>query len=178
MVKVTFSDNFKNTVYDYQEEVSAKYDIKRGKESCALLPVWVLDAHYDGADYTFMINGQNGRVAGRLPTSGGKAWKYRALHVGAWGALFTSFSYIFVRLFEIYVPMFVPMILALVAAAVAGLFTADKRVIEWEKDMDNTMQDAGAFDYVVPGSFLYTEKEDTYLGRSQNRNTVDENDVF
>jgi hypothetical protein len=167
MVKVTFSDNF-DVTSEYQgvEETVAEYDIKRGAESCALLPVWVLDTQYEGIDYTFMVNGQNGRVAGRLPMSRVKAWKHRALHIGAWWALFAPAFYIFVRFFDIYTPAVVPVMFALAVAAVAGLFTSAPSVKVWEEDMDNTMMDAGAFDSLVPGSFANSEKEDTYLGRT------------
>jgi hypothetical protein len=131
--------------------------------------------------YYFMVNGQNGRVAGSLPASRGKAWKYRALHIGAWGALFTAVFCIFVRFFEIYVPMLVPIALAWAAATAAGLFTSGERVKVWEDDMDNTMADSGAFDYIVPGSFLYSEKEDEYLCRTYDRtspNAADDDDFF
>ena len=38
-----------------------------------LLPVWVLHATYDGRSYTFMMNGQTGKLVGSFPSPGGAA---------------------------------------------------------------------------------------------------------
>lgn len=42
----------------------------------AMLPVWLLNYRYKGKDYLFTLNGQTGKIVGRLPTSTGKlaAW--------------------------------------------------------------------------------------------------------
>ncbi|GBU22290.1 hypothetical protein R80B4_02197 [Fibrobacteres bacterium R8-0-B4] len=54
----------------------------------ALLPVWIVNAKHNGKNLRFMMNGQTGKLAGRLPSDGGKVWKYRALFAGAYFALF------------------------------------------------------------------------------------------
>lgn len=41
-----------------------------------LLPVWVLHATYDGRSYTFMMNGQTGKLVGELPISRGRSWAW------------------------------------------------------------------------------------------------------
>ena len=40
------------------------------------MPVWLLNYNYKGKMYTFAMNGQTGKVVGKLPRSGGKiaAW--------------------------------------------------------------------------------------------------------
>ena len=39
-------------------------------------PVWVLNYQYKGENYSFTLNGQTGKLNGRLPISGGKAAKW------------------------------------------------------------------------------------------------------
>ena len=47
--------------------------IKRGKVHYALLPVWLLNVKWSDGNYLFAINGQTGKVCGRLPASKKKA---------------------------------------------------------------------------------------------------------
>ncbi len=42
----------------------------------ALLPVWMMTYHYKEEDYCFIMNGQTGKIAGKLPLCKGKAVKY------------------------------------------------------------------------------------------------------
>ena len=41
-----------------------------------MLPVWVLNYRYQGQNYAFTLNGQTGRLNGRLPVSMGKVAKW------------------------------------------------------------------------------------------------------
>ena len=51
--------------------------IKQGGEvTYAMMPVWILTTRYDGKPYTFMMNGQTGKVVGSLPIDGTKAFLY------------------------------------------------------------------------------------------------------
>ena len=43
--------------------------IRQGKVSYALLPVWMLNTHWNGNDYLFAMNGQTGKIVGDLPVS-------------------------------------------------------------------------------------------------------------
>lgn len=52
---------------------------KGGKVTYAMVPVWILTTRYDGKPYTFMMNGQTGRVVGSLPYDKGKALLYPGL---------------------------------------------------------------------------------------------------
>ena len=38
-----------------------------GTVEYAMAPVWILTTRYDGKPYTFMMNGQTGKMAGSLP---------------------------------------------------------------------------------------------------------------
>jgi DNA-directed RNA polymerase subunit RPC12/RpoP len=46
------------------------------KVEYALLPVWMMTYHYKGHNYFFVMNGQTGKVAGKLPLCKGKAARY------------------------------------------------------------------------------------------------------
>jgi len=65
-------------------------NVHDGKVSYAFFPVWVLNTKYNDARYTFMMNGQTGRLVGRLPVDSGKAWKYRLLIAGILGIVSTG----------------------------------------------------------------------------------------
>ena len=47
-----------------------------GTVSYAMVPVWILTTKYEGKPYTFMMNGQTGKVIGSLPIDKRKATLY------------------------------------------------------------------------------------------------------
>lgn len=53
-------------------------NVARGKVQYALLPVWLLNVRWEGETYLFAINGQTGKVCGRLPASKKKAMAFFA----------------------------------------------------------------------------------------------------
>lgn len=50
-----------------------------GRAIYALVPVWILTTRYNDKPYTFMMNGQTGKVVGSLPYDSGKAFMYPAI---------------------------------------------------------------------------------------------------
>ena len=59
------------------ENVAVVKDV--GKVSYAMVPVWILTTRYNDKPYTFMMNGQTGKVVGSLPYDTTKALLYPAL---------------------------------------------------------------------------------------------------
>ncbi len=51
----------------------------KGEVTYAMVPVWILTTRYEDKPYTFMMNGQTGKVVGSLPYDSGKAFKYPAI---------------------------------------------------------------------------------------------------
>lgn len=49
-----------------------------GTVEYAMAPVWILTTRYDGKAYTFMMNGQTGRMVGSLPYDKAKSYEYGA----------------------------------------------------------------------------------------------------
>ena len=41
-----------------------------------MMPVWVLNYRYQNQNYAFTLNGQSGKLNGRLPISAGKVAKW------------------------------------------------------------------------------------------------------
>ncbi|WP_025027852.1 hypothetical protein [Caldalkalibacillus mannanilyticus] len=71
---------------------STKIDIKRAKATYALLPVWVFTYNYKGKTYIFAMNGQTGKIAGRLPISPKRMATWFGMISGGAFALFSIWS--------------------------------------------------------------------------------------
>ena len=55
--------------YTSCDETSRDIHLKRGKVHYALLPVWILNTRWEGKDFLFAMNGQTGKLVGKLPVS-------------------------------------------------------------------------------------------------------------
>ena len=73
-----------NTVTGYMRtgsmEQCAIYK-KNGKVQYAMVPVWILTTQYEGKPYTFVMNGQTGRLVGSLPADKNKLIFIRQEHL-------------------------------------------------------------------------------------------------
>jgi len=90
-IKNTIEKEFANSIKGYSkfEVERSAVSIKGGKVSCALLPVWILNTKYSDENYQFVMNGQTGKFAGKLPVDKGKAAKYRFAFMVIFGMVFT-----------------------------------------------------------------------------------------
>ncbi len=72
-IKNSTADAFRSTVIGYTTVTpeATSINIKSGKTSYALLPVWILNTEWNGEKYRFAINGQTGKIAGNLPMDKG-----------------------------------------------------------------------------------------------------------
>ncbi|MBQ9376908.1 MAG: hypothetical protein IJU05_03800 [Schwartzia sp.] len=66
------------TGYDNCSTNSSAVIKGEGKVSYAMVPVWILTTRYKGQPYTFMMNGQTGKIVGSLPYDANKAMMYFA----------------------------------------------------------------------------------------------------
>ncbi|MBR1757239.1 MAG: hypothetical protein IJ744_00745 [Lachnospiraceae bacterium] len=91
-IKTSTVQAFSETVMNYAtaNPVSQRVQIKNGKTSYALYPVWLLNTTWRGKKYVFAMNGQTGKFVGdELPTDNGLYWKYRLLYgLGIGAALY------------------------------------------------------------------------------------------
>jgi hypothetical protein len=90
-IKATIETEFKRSVSGYATvmQESSSVNIESSSVSYALFPVWILNTKYKKENYQFIMNGESGRLVGRLPSDTAKCWKYRLLFTGIFGAVFT-----------------------------------------------------------------------------------------
>jgi hypothetical protein len=91
-IKTSVETQFAKSVKGYTTVIKEKssVNVENGKVSYALLPVWVLNTRYQGTNYQFMMNGQSGRLVGKLPVDKGKVAKYMLLFTGGIGVVLTA----------------------------------------------------------------------------------------
>jgi len=90
-MKSTIETEFAKSVTGYNSVrvESSSVDVKGGKVNYSLFPVWVLNTKYKKENFLFLMNGESGRLVGKLPSDPGKEWRYRFLIAGIIGAVST-----------------------------------------------------------------------------------------
>ena len=77
-VKRSTEDNFKSTVSGYTSVTTEQSSVRLhdGSAKYALYPVWILNTTWNGKQYRFAMNGQNGKFVGDLPVDNdaAKTW--------------------------------------------------------------------------------------------------------
>jgi hypothetical protein len=167
-------EKFKYLVVNYDEVTTQCSSIKMKNiaVSYALFPVWVLNTKYNNKKYLFMMNGQTGKLAGKLPIDKSKVRKYKGICTGAIGLIFTALLYL-VLMFVDHIgliegasssPIAISIIAfsSLIGAAMAGF----NIVSEWESEMNTVALRESALGYAVPGSLKYRVMKDTYIRSS------------
>jgi len=160
-IEATLEKEFEKTVTGYKSVTLEKsaIDVKNGRISYGLFPVWVLNTKYKKENYQFIMNGQTGRLAGWLPVDRGKALKYTGLFSGIAGTILTPllFAIKAIGAFDMSLPSVI--LMAWCAAVVAGISI----VHVWESRMNTAREKTQACDYVVPGSLKLRVKKDALL---------------
>ena len=90
-IKASVESEFAKSVTGYSSvrKESSSVSVNDGKVSYSFFPAWVLNTKYKNENYMFLMNGQTGRLVGRLPADNGKIWKYRLLYAGIIGVVST-----------------------------------------------------------------------------------------
>ena len=78
------------TGYSSVKVESSRIDVEDGKINYSLLPAWVLNTKYKKENFLFIMNGQSGRLVGKLPVDSAKFWKYLILLTAVPGAILTA----------------------------------------------------------------------------------------
>ncbi|MDO4615628.1 MAG: hypothetical protein Q4B15_08360 [Lachnospiraceae bacterium] len=85
------------TGYTSKSVSSRHFNIRRGKVSYGLLPVYMLTTKWNDKEYLFAVNGQTGKIVGNLPVDVKKLWLWRlGLFAGVTGVLGTVLSMLFI----------------------------------------------------------------------------------
>ena len=77
-IKRSTEEAFAATVNGYSTVVPVSSNIKlnNSKAKYALFPVWMFNTQWNGKRFTFVINGQTGKIAGDLPMDMGAFWRW------------------------------------------------------------------------------------------------------
>jgi predicted RNA-binding Zn-ribbon protein involved in translation (DUF1610 family) len=174
-IKKTIEDEFRGSVTGYNSVTaqSSSVSLKEGKASYGLFPVWTLNTKYKEEDFLFMMNGQTGKLVGKLPTDAGKSWMFRALFAALFCALLSPLLYYLgsadiVRAFinvDFTLSLPVAIAISFVISAVGGFLV----VHSWICGMNTARPQTDAFGYTVLGSLAYKVKSDKYLYSTTSR---------
>lgn len=66
-IRSSVLNRFQPKGYATVRPVSSNIRFEKNEVRYALLPVWVMNTRYDGEVHTFMMNGQTGKMVGKLP---------------------------------------------------------------------------------------------------------------
>ncbi len=96
-VEASAVEVLQDTVTGYDNCTTESFAVIKegGNVTYAMVPVWILTTRYQGKPYTFMMNGQTGKMVGSLPYDSSKAMMYFA---GA-AAIVMVFTYFIAKLF-------------------------------------------------------------------------------
>lgn len=78
-------DRVRRMVSGYSAVRQRRMDVYRRNEALdyAMLPVWTFVYRYSGKDYSYSINGQTGKISGKLPFSAARIWVCLAASLAA-----------------------------------------------------------------------------------------------
>ena len=84
-IKKSTEDHFRSTVkgYDSVSVDQSSVQLHGGSAKYALYPVWLLNTTWNGKQYRFAMNGQNGKFVGDLPVDQGAARRWMILTTAA-----------------------------------------------------------------------------------------------
>ncbi|MDY6267738.1 MAG: hypothetical protein SPL39_02035 [Selenomonadaceae bacterium] len=155
------ADLLKDTVEDYDEveiKGAPKIRKRKGDVSYVMAPVWILTTRYGDTPYTFLMNGQTGKMAGSLPYDNRKSYIIMAIAtLISWPILYFLIDFVSeddgIRF----------SLLVLFVAFVAALFCGYGVRKYFIDQMSNVHPAPDATEYLKKGSFRLLDEDDTYL---------------
>ncbi|MCR4642969.1 MAG: hypothetical protein K5697_13210 [Lachnospiraceae bacterium] len=156
-IKNTSEQQIRDTVrgYDSVRTESSDIRINSGKIRYCMLPVWMLTTRWNGANYTFAMNGQTGKVTGDLPVDNGKATRMFLLTSVIALAILEALAYFIFCQDEI-------SIFALIGAAVIALIIGGVTVSSAKASMVSHLK-TEAKEFLVKDSFRLTAQNDRHI---------------
>jgi len=166
-IKASVEKEFKKTVKGYATvtQVSSAVNAKDGKVNYSLLPVWVLNTKYRQENYQFMMNGQTGKLVGKLPVDKSKAWKYRGALTGIMGVILSALMLGLHATGLVHdITGFDPSLTMMIALAwILSLGGGIGTVEYWKYQMNTARQKNEACEYMVAGSLSLKIQKDSFL---------------
>ncbi len=74
------------TGYDRVQTNQLNIKLRNASAKYALFPVWLMTTSYQGQNYLYAMNGQNGKIAGDMPIDKKAQYKWHAIYTAAFGA--------------------------------------------------------------------------------------------
>lgn len=95
-VKKSTEDNFRSTVTGYNTVTveQSRIQLHDGSAKYVLYPVWILNTTWNGEQYRFAMNGQNGKFVGDLPVDKKAANRWMLLSTAAIAAAAYGISWL------------------------------------------------------------------------------------
>jgi hypothetical protein len=168
-IKASVESEFARSVsgYNWVKVESSSVNVKGSKPSYTLFPVWVLNTKYKETNYLFMMNGESGRLVGRLPIDSKKIWKYGFIYTGILGTIFTILFFVAFALDKegvINIMLSTEEISAYALIALAFAFIIGFGYVwSWRSSMNTAVSSGQANAYIVSGSLDFREKRDSFL---------------
>ena len=169
-IKTSVESEFARSVSGYNSVKieSSSVSVRGSKPSYALFPVWVLNTKYKKENYLFMMNGESGKLVGRLPIDSRKIWKYGFIYSGI---LSVIFAVLFIAAFVLDKEGIVNIgmlstgeIVAYVLIALAFAFAIGFGYVwSWRSSMNTAVSPGQANAYMVSDSLDFREKTDRFL---------------
>lgn len=96
-IRQSTQDAFASTVMGYSSVIpmNSSIGLRNSRARYALYPVWILNTVWNGQNFTFIMNGQTGKMAGNLPMDKGAFWKWLLGVAGGVSAVVLALSYLF-----------------------------------------------------------------------------------
>jgi predicted RNA-binding Zn-ribbon protein involved in translation (DUF1610 family) len=157
-IKASVEREFESSAigYDSVKMESSSVSVRDGKSSYALFPVWVLNTKYKEENYLFIMNGQSGRLVGKLPIDSKKIWKYGFIYSGILGPIFTALSLALLH----NEPNFA---LFIAVAWILALIMGFAYIFSWKSQMNTAVLKNEANAYIVKDSIVFKKKNDSFL---------------
>ena len=152
------TNNVKETFYGRDDIIELKdLEVDQHKHTTYLMvPVWILTTRYEDKPYTFMMNGQTGKVVGELPYDGDKALFYPA-----WEASWLPILYFIVAFTDDSGEMFNPLGILFLFIYFGAYFSIKRSSLIAK--LKNIAHATKAADYLKKDSVELVESHDKFL---------------
>jgi len=144
--------------YNSVKKENSQAWLTQARASYALMPVWNLNAKFNGENYRFAMNGQTGKFVGQLPVCKKRAAMW-------WLGLFAGITAVTLLVLSLFAGAF-DVLFALIALGL-GVFTASAVVSAFKKQMNTAVPQKAACNYM--GNFRITKNQDTFLFSNTQR---------
>jgi len=164
-MKASIETEFKSSVTGYTSVTveRSNVDIQGNKINYSLFPVWILNTKFNNENFQFIMNGESGRLVGKLPVDRKKAWKYRFIFTGIFGAVFSIIAAL-IYFFADDPGIISDYPIASFGACVVGAFIVGLSIIQfWINGMNTARMQTHACNYIIPDSLRFSLKKDSFL---------------